>query len=166
MKKTKFWVASTVVMSFVVMSFLVARPVTISAADPARGKSGEGQCYVINVKGNTFTPPTIQNREKVRVEPAKLKVPQGACVVWVNWAKGPEISISFKEGKICDDVTESPVKFNLTPDNGCYVTGYLKMGETSSLRFMQAGTYKYEVFGQGEKEPTTTGEVVVLKDKP
>lgn len=166
MKKIKFLVASTVIISFVVMSFLMVRPVTISAADPAKGKSGEGQCYVINITGNTFAPPTVQNREKVKVEPAMLKVPEGACVVWVNWAKGPEISISFKEGKICDDVTESPVKFNLNPDNACYVASYLKMGETSSLRFMQAGTYKYEVLGEGGKKPATAGEVIVLKNKP
>ncbi len=160
MKTIKFLVASAVVMSFVVMSFLVVKPVTISAADPAEGTAREGQCYVINVRGD------FQNRGKIRLEPAKLTVPRGACVVWVNWAKGPQISISFKEGKMCDDVTESPVKFNFTPGNGCYVTDYLKMGETSSLMFMQAGTYKYEVFGKGEKGPTTIGEVVILKDKP
>jgi hypothetical protein len=63
----------------------------------------------------------------------------------MDWVPKGEITVRFEEGKTCEELTTSPVKFKLDKKYGCYVTDFLKMGETSSLTFMQAGDYSYKV---------------------
>lgn len=80
----------------------------------------------------------------VRVSPDILTIKKGSCVVWVNWVTASSTRINFKEdGKRCLDATEAPAGF--TSVENCYLTDYLKLGGTSSLRFTQPGTFVYEV---------------------
>ena len=73
-----------------------------------------------------------------------LTISRGDCVVWINMTHGEGVKITFREGKKCADMTKSPVGFK--PDwSGCYLTDYLDFGKTSSLIFVEAGTFKYEV---------------------
>ena len=78
--------------------------------------------------------------------------------MWVNFARD-EVKIIFEEGKKCEDVTEAPSGFKLDAQN-CYVTDYVKLGGTSSLKFNQQGTYDYEVKAFG-KEATEKGQIIV-----
>ena len=83
-------------------------------------------------------------RSHAGVEPEVLNVAKGDCVVWINWTRGEDVQVNFKEGKKCADATTSPVRFK--PDfTGCYLTDYLAFGETSSLVFAEPGAYRYEV---------------------
>lgn len=78
------------------------------------------------------------------IEPPVLDVAKGDCVVWINWTRGEDVKVIFREGKKCADMTKSPVRFK--PDfSGCYLTDYLGFGETSSLVFSEAGKFDYEV---------------------
>jgi hypothetical protein len=77
------------------------------------------------------------------------------------------VRVIFKEGKKCADMTKAPVKFK--PDfSGCYLTDYLNFGETSSLLFVEAGRFDYEVeFGRaagglyGPGRTIISGSIVV-----
>ena len=83
------------------------------------------------------------------VKPREMKIAPGTCVVWVNWAEGPQISVVFQEGKVCHDVTRAPTGFSLN-NQRCYVSSFLPQGGTSSLKFTKEGTFNYEVvFGGG-----------------
>lgn len=78
------------------------------------------------------------------IEPETLNVAKGDCVVWINWTRGEDIKVIFREGKKCADMTKSPKGFK--PDfSGCYLTDHLGFGETSSLLFVEAGRFNYEV---------------------
>ena len=57
--------------------------------------------------------------------------------------------INFKEGKTCQDVTQAPMGFKLDPKFGCYVTDYVRRGETTSLMFIEAWSHAYDVKVQG-----------------
>ena len=83
-------------------------------------------------------------RSHAGVEPQFLNVAKGDCVVWINWTRGEDVRVIFREGKKCEDMTKAPVRFK--PDfSGCFLTDYLGFGETSSLVFVEAGVFDYEV---------------------
>jgi hypothetical protein len=106
-------------------------------------------------------------RSHAGVEPQVLDVAKGDCVVWINWTRGEDVRVIFREGKKCADMTKGPVKFK--PDfSGCFLTDYLGFGETSSLVFVEAGKFDYEVeFGRsggglyGAGRTIITGSIVV-----
>ena len=106
-------------------------------------------------------------RSHAGVEPQVLNVAKGDCVVWINWTRGEDVRVIFREGKKCADMTKGPVQFK--PDfSGCYLTDYLGFGETSSLVFVEAGKFDYEVeFGRtagglyGAGRTIITGSILV-----
>jgi len=87
-------------------------------------------------------------RSQAGIEPETLNVAKGDCVVWINWTRGEDVRVIFMEGKKCADMTKAPIRFK--PDfSGCFLTDYLNFGETSSLVFVEAGRFDYEVeFGR------------------
>ena len=87
-------------------------------------------------------------RSHAGLDPETLNVAKGDCVVWVNWTRGEDVRVIFREGKKCADMTKAPVRFK--PDfSGCFLTDYLNFGETSSLVFVEAGRFDYEIeFGR------------------
>jgi hypothetical protein len=106
-------------------------------------------------------------RSHAGVQPEILNVAKGDCVVWINWTRGEDVRVIFREGKKCADMTKAPVRFK--PDfSGCFLTDYLNFGETSSLVFVEAGKFDYEVeFGSapgglyGPGRTIITGSIVV-----
>ena len=84
------------------------------------------------------------NVSEIRIEPRTLWVSKGTCVIWSNWVRTDEVKVKFEDGKKCEDVTDAPVGFTMDADN-CYVTDWIALGGTSSLKFNEAGTYKYTV---------------------
>ncbi len=73
--------------------------------------------------------------------PQYTRVPKGSCIIFMNWVSLGEIMINFKEGKTCQDVTQAPMGFKLDPKFGCYVTDYVRRGETTSLMFIEAWSH-------------------------
>ena len=82
--------------------------------------------------------------QSLRLEPDILTVKKGSVIIWNNWAKASNVKVIFEEGKICQDVTEAPMGF-LLDARQCYVTTWIPLGGTSSLRFTENGTYNYMV---------------------
>jgi len=100
---------------------------------------------------------TIRGRDNI--EPNMLTVKKGDCVVWMNWTRDQDVLLSFKEGEKCLRATKAPVGFAMDVSKGCYITGWLSYGQTSSLMFAEPGTYTYELaFKVGGKN---TGTIVV-----
>ena len=81
---------------------------------------------------------------QIRLEPETILVSKGTCVIWNNWTGAQEVIVKFEEGKKCDDVTDAPVGFKLDAAN-CFVTDLIPFGGTSSLRFVEEGSYDYVV---------------------
>ena len=102
---------------------------TVNASEARIVRIMGGESY--NVKG-------------IRLEPELLSVSPGSVVIWNNWARAYEVKIIFEEGKVCDDVSDAETGFKLDSKN-CYVTTWIKLGGTTSLRFNEKGTYKYIV---------------------
>ena len=78
------------------------------------------------------------------LDPPILQIEKNTIVVWLSGVKGNDIQVVFMEGKTCRDVTANPGAFKLD-DKSCYVTSFMGFGETSSLQFMESGTYSYYV---------------------
>ncbi len=152
------WVFGLV--AIVVLGMVLAKPPMTAAQEEV--------CRIVNLRGSLFStgaappPPT---RPDLAIDPPNLRVPVGACVVWVNWIRGGEVKISFKEGKRCQDVTQSPMGFKLERQTGCFLTDFLRMGQTSSLRFMQEGTYEYDLEVPDKAVPLKGSIVVYQKQK-
>lgn len=123
--------------------------------DPGTPEAQE-QCKLVTISGQAF--PDVS----VRIEPQSLAVSKGDCVVWVNWARATEVKILFREGKKCQGVTKAATGFKFEENSGCYVTDSLPLGGTSSLRFMEEGTFDYEIEAHGAKYPVK-GSIVVKK---
>ena len=99
------------------------------------------ECRIIRIMGK-------DQYGGMRLEPEYVTVTKGACVIWTNWSRGLEVAIEFEDGKTCEDVTDAAMDFSLN-ERSCYVTTYLALGQTSSLRFMQKGSYNYNVVTKG-----------------
>jgi len=124
------------------------------------------ECRIIRIheeKGSAGT--------TVRLEPESLHISKDTCVIWINWVPKQEVSIVFREdGKRCQDATTAPMGFKMAEN--CFVTDFIPLGGTSSLKFNDEGTFKYEVEVPGERKATgplalghgmvkATGEIVV-----
>jgi plastocyanin len=130
MNKNKILLLAMGAVFIFTMAILIGNPVRIGAAE---------KCAIV----------TIQSHEGI--SPETLRVKKGDCVVWINWTRGEDVKVIFKEGKRCQDMTKSSMGFRMDW-NGCYITDYLDFGRTSSLLFDQAGTFNYEV----EFRPTSS----------
>jgi len=102
----------------------------------------------------------VDIRSHAGIEPEVLKVTKGDCVVWINWTRGEDVKVIFKEGKKCADNTKASVGFKMD-SSSCYVTDYLAFGQTSSLMFPVEGTFNYVVEFQREKGKTVRGSIQV-----
>ena len=109
---------------------------------------GAQGCFIVTIQGPN------------NIQPGVLKIKKSDCVVWINFtgsaAQPEDVAVSFKEGEKCVQMTKAPVGFAMDVASGCYVTGELRYGETSSLMFTEPGTYNYEVQSKvGGKESGT-----------
>jgi hypothetical protein len=86
--------------------------------------------------------------KSIRLEPQYLTISKDTVVIWNNWARAHEVKVIFEEGKKCQDVTDAPTGFKLD-FKSCYVTSWIPLGGTSSLRFTEKGVYKYVVETSG-----------------
>ena len=118
-----------------------------------QGISTAQECRIVRLWGQAFPEPSIE------IEPKTLVVSKGACVIWSNWVRAEEVSVVFTEGKKCLDMTEAPTGFKMDLSTQCYVANFIKLGQTSSLRFPQDGTFKYEVIAG--KNLKAAGEIIV-----
>jgi plastocyanin len=114
---------------------------------------------MINAQGGHFVGISSKGdpAKAITIDPKSITISKGAVVAWVNWAED-EVQIVFEEGKKCEDVTEGHTKFKLDADN-CFVTSYVRLGETSSLRFTVEGSFEYEVRTAGGDK--AKGEIVI-----
>jgi hypothetical protein len=77
----------------------------------------------------------------IRIESETLLISKGDCVVWFDRAESAEeVKVSFEDGKKCLSGTEAPTGFSLD-EASCDATSWIHFAKTSSLRFMEKGTY-------------------------
>ena len=86
-------------------------------------------------------------------------------MIWFNRSAANEVKVIFEEGKKCSSVSNAPVGFSLDHEQ-CYVTSWIPFWGTSSLRFMEKGTFAYaiEVTGGelGEKGKKVAGKKIIV----
>ena len=82
-------------------------------------------------------------KKSLMVEPVTATVPKGGIVIWVNEGAFEEVKVNFEEGKKCADVTSATKDFNL--EAACFVTTWIPLGGTTSLKFNETGTFNYTV---------------------
>ena len=90
-------------------------------------------------------------------------VTKDTIVVWLSGVPDIEVQIVFEEGKTCRDVTANPnlkVPGFFLDSKNCYVTSFLPYAATTTLQFVEAGTYEYEVVNADGKLKTK-GKIVV-----
>jgi len=110
------------------------------------------ECRIVRLYGTAHPTTTIN------IEPRIVQIAKGGCVVWSNWIREAEVQIVFEDGKKCDDMTDAATGFKLDAYN-CYVTSFVTLGGTSSLRFNEEGKFYYEVkAGGGIRE---IGKIIV-----
>ena len=116
------------------------------------GKASAQECRIIKIHGRT-------DLSTVMIEPETIYATKGDCVVWFNRV-AKDIMVKFDEGKRCADVTQAPMGFSLNAQS-CFVTSWLPFAGTSSLRFMEKGTYNYVVEAKGQKNVEAKGQIIV-----
>lgn len=113
------------------------------------------ECRIVRLAGE------VDLSTKLLIEPSVLRIQKGTCVIWLNWVKTEEVRIVFEDGKKCEDMTDSPIGFELDAAD-CYVTTFVARGETSSLMFNEPGTFAYVIKASGaEGAEEVQGEVIV-----
>jgi hypothetical protein len=118
-------------------------------------------CQIIRVAKETRG-----NVSQIYLYPGELKVQKGTCVIWVNWAEQEKVSINFhKNSKSCMVASEAPSGFTLV--EGCFLTDFIDVGQTVSLRFKNAGvfTYQLEIPGQTKKDGGGVQRKIVREGK-
>ena len=105
----------------------------------SQGISRAGDCRIVRVNATA----TYQD---VNLEPSILVIDKGTCVIWFNKAAKSRVRIIFEDGKkVCEDVIEASMDFELD-DKNCFITKtYLPPFGTASLGFDKAGEYEYVV---------------------
>lgn len=146
MNKKRLLLGLSGVILFAAIFVFLTNPGTVKAVE---------QCRIVRIEGHAF--PQVA----VRVDPELLSISKGTCVVWVNWARTPEVRVTFNEGKRCKDNTKAPVGFKLN-EMGCYLTDFIPEGGTSSLLFDTPGTFDYVIESSTHTIPTK-GRIVVSK---
>ncbi len=111
------------------------------------------ECRIIKIHGRTEHP-------SIMIEPETIFLSKGDCVVWFNRFTAEDIKVTFEEGKKCLDVTTAPIGFSLNAQT-CYVTSWMPFVGTSSLRFMEKGTYEYSVEAKNIGGVKAKGRIVV-----
>ena len=113
------------------------------------------ECRIVRLAGE------VDLSTSLFIEPSVLRIQKGTCVIWLNWVKTEEVRIVFEDGKKCEDMTDSPIGFELDAED-CYVTTFVARGETSSLMFNEPGTFTYVIRVSGaEGAEEVQGEVIV-----
>ena len=111
------------------------------------------ECRIIKIHGRTEHP-------SIMIEPETIFLSKGDCVVWFNRFTAEDVKVTFEEGKKCLDVTTAPIGFSLNAQT-CYVTSWMPFVGTSSLRFMEKGTYEYSVEAKNIGGVKAKGRIVV-----
>ena len=111
------------------------------------------ECRIIRIIGMVL-------HQSVRIEPETFLVSKGDCVVWFNRAVAEDVKVIFEDAKKCASVTNAPVGFS-ADSAGCYVTTWMPFGGTSSLRFMEKGTYGYVIEVKGMPGVKIKGQLQV-----
>ena len=97
------------------------------------------------------------------IDPVTRYVTKNTIVVWLSGVPENEIQIVFEEGKTCRDVTANPnmnIPGFFLDSKNCYVTSFLPYAATTTLQFVEVGTYEYEVVTEDGKMKTK-GKIVV-----
>lgn len=147
MKKNVSIVGVAVTAFILTMAFSYVHPMSVDAKE---------QCKIITIEA------------KSQKLPVEFKVSAGDCVIWWNLtgtAGHPmgenDVFLTFEEGEKCLKATRSPVGFNFEAPSGCFISQWLRYGETVSLIFTKPGAYPYEV--ESRKGPKLEGEIVVVE---
>ena len=97
------------------------------------------------------------------IDPATRYVKKNTIVVWLSGVPEIEVQIVFEEGKTCRDVTANPnmkIPGFFLDSRNCYVTSFLPYAATTTLQFVEVGTYEYEVV-TADGKMKTKGKIVV-----
>ena len=131
------------------VSFVVAMMIGLIGLETISAQ----ECRIIKISGRA-------DQHTIMIDPETIFLSKGDCAVWFNRFVADEIMVKFDDGKRCVDVTQAPMGFSLN-EQSCYVTNYLPFTGTSSLRFMQAGTYMYTVHAKNIQGSWAKGSIVV-----
>jgi len=131
------------------LSMIVVILIMIGFLSIAQEQSSSAQeCKVVTISGMNL----------IQLEPAALTVSKGTCVVWFSRSVANQLTISFADGKKCDEVTDAASGFILNQQS-CYTSTDITTEGTASLRFLETGTYPYSIFlddGKKVAEGTVT----------
>jgi len=97
------------------------------------------------------------------LNPEILNITKNNIVVWMNGIEATEVQVVFQEGKTCRDVTANPnlkVPGFFLDSRNCYVTSFIPYSSTTTLQFINVGSYDYEVMTEDGKL-TAKGKIVV-----
>ena len=100
---------------------------------------------------------TAEASKQLYVEPDTLWIKVGTVVVWVNQGPTEELKVVFEDGTRCQDVTDAGSSFAMS--DTCYVTSWVPIGGTSSLKFDEAGDFDYVV--ESATGTKSKGEITV-----
>ena len=137
----------------IVMGFILVLAVIIFLSN--QGTISAQECRFVKIIGGDTELPFLMG-----IEPETMVVSKGDCVVWFNRFTAETLKVTFEEGKKCLDVTTAPMGFSLNAQT-CYVTSWMPFVGTSSLRFMEKGTYEYSVEAKNIGGVKAKGRIVV-----
>ncbi len=125
---------------FPVGMILLALSVVMFTVGPAIAQQATGAVLV------KIEPGTKGEKDPtIYINPATRYAKQNTIVVWMNGVMDTEVQVVFEDGKTCRDVSANPnlkIPGFFMDSKQCYVTSFLPYADTSTLQFVEVGTYE------------------------
>ncbi|MFH0730676.1 MAG: hypothetical protein V2B19_30570 [Pseudomonadota bacterium] len=117
------------------------------------------QCFIVNIAKETK-----EDQSQIYLRPSELKVPKGACVIWVSWVDRENVNINFHaNSKSC--IRASGANTGFMEVEGCFISDSMNHGQTVSLYFKEAGTFGYQLeILEKAKAPGGGAHRVILRE--
>ena len=118
-----------------------------------------GQCHIVRIAKETR-----DGDSRIWLYPSEIRVPQGTCLIWVNWVEKEAVNINFGENsKSCMIATEALSGFKSIA--GCFISDTLLYGQTVSLHFKEKGnfSYKLEIYEKELKQGLNSNPKIILE---
>ena len=116
-----------------------------------------GTCFADDVRIVRISFDKAEGGHASYIQPDRIQISEGCVVVWLNEGTTDEVKVVFNEGTRCQDVTSGTSQFNL--ETACYLTTWVPVGGTTSLKFNEAGVLDYVVESSGGEK--AEGKIIV-----
>jgi hypothetical protein len=123
-------------------------------AKPDTKANPQEDAVIIKIETNEAAPKTVF------LSPPNITIAKNTIVIWVNFIDGPELNIVFDDADAAMAASKDQKGFYLDT-KGAFAAKYMPFIATSSVRFVQNGSFGYSI--QSQDGTKVTAGIVNVK---